>query len=485
MKPKIYLIALLGVLAGLGAGILVGRLERPPVTQTGAAKILYWWDPMMPDYRSDKPGKSPMGMDLVPVYEGQQPAAGTEPAVTISSAVVQNLGIRTAKVERTDLMPRIETYGTVALDASRTVHLHVRRSGWVEKLYVRALGEHVEKGQLMMEIFSPDLIVSASELVREVLHGTPEMAAIARRKLLAMGVSPPQIEEIQRSGAVPDYIKVFAPRTGLVEQLGVAEGMYVQPDATLMSIVDHASVWVLSEVFESQLGLVREGMGAEVRVNGYPGRTWTGKVGYIYPELQSDTRTARLRINIENADLALRENMYATVRLEGIRRENALTIPDEALIRTAKGDRVVLALGEGRFKSVPVKAGITAGERVEILDGLKDGDRVVTSAQFLIDSESSLTAGFERIQGAESPTPAMAEGKVVSLSPDDNKITISHGPIPALAWPAMTMDFTLGSGVSVKDLAPGDLIRFSLVQAVDGSYEAASIERLRPAGAAP
>ena len=484
MKAKLPAIVGLALLCAVSIGVQVGRHLPPGTPAASAPRILYWWDPMMPDYRSDKPGKSPMGMDLVPVYEGQT-VAEDKRVVTIAPEVTQNLGLRTALVERSVLVPKVESYGTIALDASRVVHVHVRRNGWVEKLHVRSAGEHVERGQLLMEVFSPDIVFSAYELAREVQRGTAEMAAIARRKLHAMGVSDEQVDEIQRTGAVPETIKVFAPRTGLIASIAVAEGMYVQPEMTMMSITDHSSVWVMSEVFESQQGLVRPGMTAEVRVTGYPGRVWVGKVNYIYPDLQPDTRTARLRISVDNADLALKENMYASVALEIARRDNVLIIPSEALIRTALGDRVVLAMGDGRFKPVTVTAGLTVDDKVEIVSGLAEGDRVVTSAQFLIDSESSMKAGLDRMGGGDGPRPATAEGTVVSLPSGDGKIVISHGPIPDLSWPPMTMSFAVGPGVTLKGVAPGDHIRFGLVPASDGTYTAIGIERLGGAGGAP
>jgi Cu(I)/Ag(I) efflux system membrane fusion protein len=494
MKPKVLLVALLGVAAGLGSGIALERqvLSAPssaPQPSQGGPRVLYWWDPMIPDFKSDKPGKSPMGMDMVPVYEGQEPGRteGTG-TVTVSPAAVQNLGIRTARAERTDLVPTIETFGSITFDESRTAHLHVRGRGWIERLHTRVMGEHVERGQLLMEIFSPELVTAAYEYVREAERGPSGNTEGARRKLTALGVSDRQIEEIRRTKSVPERIKVYAPQPGVVEALGVAEGMYVESDITLMSIIDHASVWVMAEVFESQVGLVSRGMQAEVRIAGQPGRTWAGTVDYVYPELKPDTRTARLRIRLDNADRALQPNMFATVRLATKPRANVVAVPNDALIRTGQAERVVLALGDGRFKPVPVKAGLAAGDKVEIAEGLKEGDRVVTSAQFLIDSESSLSAGFARMQDADAPTarvaaaPAVGEGAVTEIAADRSKITISHGPIPELSWPAMTMEFGVGPAASAQGLAPGDWVRFGVVPAPDGTYTAAAIERL---GGAP
>jgi Cu(I)/Ag(I) efflux system membrane fusion protein len=497
MKPSAIVAVLLAVAAGVGGGILLERqvLSAQDASQQAGTgpRILYWWDPMIPDFKSDKPGKSPMGMDMVPVYEGQEQAKAEEKGVvTVSAAAMNNLGVRTAAVERTDLVPTVETFGSITFDESRTAHLHVRGKGWIERLYTRVMGDYVERGQLLMEVFSPDLITAAYEYVREADRDASGNTEGARRKLLALGVSDRQIEEIRKTRAVPERIKVYAPQPGVVEALGVAEGMYVESDVTLLSIVDHASVWVIAEVLESQIGLVSRGMPAEVRVASQPGRIWTGTVDYIYPELRPDTRTARLRIRLANPDHALQPNMFASVRVATQPRENVLAIPNGALIRTGQAERAVLALGDGRFKPVSVKAGLAVGDRVEITDGLQEGDRVVTSAQFLIDSESSLTAGFASLQGAEPPqaaettaAPAMGEGEVTAVTQDGSKVTISHGPIPELSWPAMTMEFAVGPAASVQGLAPGDRVRFGVEKAPDDTYTATTLERLGGAGRAP
>jgi Cu(I)/Ag(I) efflux system membrane fusion protein len=433
-----------------------------------------------------------MGMEMVPVYEGQDQAKAEEKGVvTVSAAAMNNLGVRTAAVERVTLTPTVETFGSITFDESRTAHLHVRSRGWIERLHTRVTGDSVERGQLMMEVFSPDLITAAYEFVREAERGPSGNAEGARRKLLALGVSDRQIEEIRKTGDVPERIKIYAPQPGVVEALGVAEGMYVESDVTLMSIVDHASVWVMAEVLESQVGLVSRGMPAEVRVASQPGRTWTGTVDYVYPELRPDTRTARLRIRLTNPDHALQPNMFASVRVATQAREGVIAIPNDALIRTGQADRAVLALGDGRFKPVPVTAGLTVGDQVEITDGLKEGDRVVTSAQFLIDSESSLTAGFASMQNVEPPpaaaaaAPTVGEGEVTAIAADGSTVTISHGPIPAFSWPSMTMEFDVGPGASVQGLSPGDRVRFGVVKAPDDTYTAATIERLGSAGGTP
>ena len=497
MKPSMALAVLLAIAAGGGGGVLLERkvLSAEDAIQQQAStapRILYWWDPMIPDFKSDKPGKSPMGMDMVPVYEGQESGRVEEKGVvTISSVAMNNLGVRTAAIERATLIPIVETFGSITFDESQTAHLHVRAKGWIERLHIRVVGEYVERGKLLMEVFSPDLITAAYEFVREAERGSSGNTEGARRKLVALGVSDRQIEEIRKTGAVPERIMIYAPQTGVVEALGVAEGMYVESDLTLMSIVDNSSVWVMAEVLESQVGLVSRGMQAEVRVASQPSRTWAGTVDYIYPELRPDTRTARLRIRLANPDHALQPNMFASVRVATRARENVIAIPNGALIRTGQAERAVLALGDGRFKPVPVKAGITVGDMVEITDGLMEGDRVVTSAHFLIDSESSLSAGFASMQEVEQPqaakatAPAVGEGEVTAVATDGSKITISHGPIADFSWPAMTMEFAAGPGASVQGLATGDHIRFDVIKAPDETYTVVAIERLGGAGRTP
>lgn len=486
MKAKTFVVAVLGVAAGLGSGIGLerGLLARPtsslqaappPAAQSGP-RILYWWDPMIPDYKSDKPGKSPMGMDMVPVYEGQEPGRGTDPGVvTVSAAAAGNFGVRTAAVERTTLSPAIETFGTVAFDESRTAHLHVRAKGWIEKLHSRIVGDSVQQGQLLFEFFSQDLAVAAAEYVRELQRGG-EATEVFRRKLRALGVSERQIDEIRTTRTIPERIRVYAPQSGVVVALGAAEGMFIEPETTILSITDIASIWLIAEVFESQGALVAQGMPAEVRLPSRPGRVWHGTVDYVYPDLKPDTRTVRLRIRLDNADRTLQPNMFANVRLGTKTATGVLAVPSSALIRTGQGERAVLALGDGRFRPVTVTAGLIAGDKVEVRDGLKEGDRVVTSAHFLIDSESSLAAGFARMEEAP-PERHTGEGDITELG--DRSLTLSHGPVPSIGWPAMTMIFALDDGVSAAGLALGQRVAFDFVPAAGGGYR---IVAVRPAG---
>lgn len=480
MRSRAILAALLGISVGLGGGVVLERQwlsggnDGKPAENS--RKILYWWDPMIPWYKSDKPGKSPMGMDMVPVYEGEEQTPGGDAgAVTVAPNVANNLGLRTALVERRTLVPTLETFGQIGFDESRTTHLHVRAKGWVEKLHTRVEGEVVEKGQLLFEMFSPDLTVAAADFVREIKGGYG-LADISRRKLAYLGISERQIEEIARERQTPDRIKVYAPQTGAIVNLNLAEGMYIEPAVTLMSVTDLGAVWVMAEVLESHSGLAHRGMAAEVRLLGQPGRVWTGSVDYIYPSLKPDTRALRLRIRLANPDLSLKPNMSASIRLATEERRGVLAVPAEAVIRTGTSERVVLALGDGRYKPVAVKTGRTVGDAVEVKDGVKEGDRVVTSAQFLLDSESNLTAGLARMEAPAAPAAGPAagptKGVVKAISADKRTVTLSHDPIPALNWPAMTMDFRIAPEGAGETLAVGQEVRFTATQGPGGAYVA-------------
>lgn len=511
---------------GIGAGIAVERYHLDVAQEVAASegaepgdktdakkserKILFWVAPMDPNFRRDKPGKSPMGMDLIPVYEGDEPGGSEDAgAVRLSPAMVQNLGVRTVAAERTVLQPTIETFGTVAYDETETTHVHVRAEGWIERLVARSVGEPVAIGDILFEIFSPELATAAWEYVREIERGDEGMYAGGRRKLLSLGVDPRQVDEIRQSRQVPDRIKVYAPQNGVVVALNVAEGMYVTPAMTTMSITDPTKVWLLADVFESQAAFVQEGMEVQAWIAGQPDRRWDGVVDYIYPDLRPETRTVRLRLSFDNPNLSLKPNMYAAVSLLAAPKEDVLAVPQSAVIRTGHSERVVLALSDGRFKAVPVHAGQTVEDKVEILDGLSEGDRVVISAQFLIDSESSLTAAFNQMDDGEAAPDAKAEpdakpgvergphagdaamGASHDAGPEawtegtihtlgDGTANVSHEPIPALGWPAMTMDFAVAPSVAEDTLLPGRRVRIGLAKGTDGLYEIVAADPIDP-----
>jgi len=378
-------------------GCLIATLVLPQAAAAqndGEKEILYWVAPMDPNYRRDKPGKSPMGMELIPVYAD---GGGDGGIITIAPEVVQNLGVRTASAERTRLWRGIDTVGFVDYDESKLSHIHLRTEGWIEHLYVESEGERVRKGERLFDLYSPELVNAQEEFIQALNVGNKGLLQASRDRLTALGIPQDQAKRLEKERKVQQTIAFYAPQDGVVSTLPVREGMFVKPMTRVMSLADLSSVWLLTEVFERQSEWVKVGQPAEVRLAYLPGRTWEGTVEYIYPSLDPKTRTLKVRLRFDNPGEALKPNMYANVKIFGGPKDNTIVIPLEALIRTGREQRVILARGEGRFEARRVRVGIESGDWVEILEGITAGDKVVTSGQFLIDSEASLKASLTRM----------------------------------------------------------------------------------------
>lgn len=375
------------------------QASEQPAAGTGdeaAREILYWVAPMDPNYRRDEPGKSPMGMDLVPVYANTGEADAS--VVRISPATENNLGVRTATVKLGALPRVIDTVGYVQYDEDQLHHIHTRVEGWVESLSTKSSGERVRPGQPLFEVYSPTLVTAQQEYLAALSSGSTALRAASRDRLLAFGLTGAQIEQLARTKRARQRIETFADIEGIVASLEIREGMFVTPSTTIMSLATLKSVWVLAEVFERHSAWVEVGQPVEVTLDYIPGHVWIGTVDYIYPELDPKTRTLKVRIKFDNPEEALLPNMFARVTIAGTLTEPVPYIPREALIRGGREDRVVIALGDGRFRSAPVATGMESGAWIEILDGLEPGQRIVTSAQFLLDSESGLDAEFARME---------------------------------------------------------------------------------------
>jgi len=366
-----------------------------PVMSAEEDEVLYWVAPMDPNYRRDKPGKSPMGMDLVPVYAN---AAGDGNSVSIKPAMLQSLGVRTALVKRGKLWRLINTVGYVAFDERKLSHLHLRTEGWIEKLNVKSDGERVKKGDVLLELYSRELVNAQEEYVQALRGSNDYLERASRERLEALGMSSAQIKQVKRNKRAYQKVRILASQDGVVDSLNVREGMYVKPDTEVLTLADLSSIWLLVDIFERQADWVAAGQPAEVSLGYLPGRLWEGEVEFVYPTIDPMTRTLQARLRFDNLDEALKPDMYADVRIYASPKDAVLSIPREALIKTGNSERVIVALGEGKFRPQEVNAGIESGDFVEVISGLEEGDQVVTSGQFLIDSEASLRASFGRME---------------------------------------------------------------------------------------
>lgn len=522
-KIRIFIVLLI-VAAAAGAFFLLrsGGHETSGDTATGGErKIAYWVAPMDPNYRRDEPGKSPMGMDLIPVYEDEVGGGAQGPSLKIDPAVVNNIGVKTQEVAREDMARRIETVGAVMIDEEARSDIHVRAEGWIEKLHVEAVGEKVEEGEVLFEFYAPALVAAQSEFVQALKIGRPMLVDAATERLTSLGMSTDQIAELRRTRKAMRNVAVKAPQSGVVVMLNAREGMYLRPSDMAMRLADLSNVWIIADVFDTEAAWVSAGDRAVMTLPAFPGETWEGAVDYVYPTAEKMTRTVQVRLRFPNPGDRLRPNMFANVTIEAKPKSNVLAVAQSAVIRSSKGDRVILALGEGRFRPAEVRTGMESGGKVEVLAGLEEGERVVVESQFLIDSEASLTSGLLRLvppQNTEpapmraeekpmdsmdmshedmsddaggEPMPGMdmehdghaapaiaavkARGRIVGMDMDAKSVTIDHDPIPQLGWPSMVMAFKAPSGINIMSVKAGESVRFAFRETATG-YELSMIE---------
>ena len=434
---------------------------------------LYWVAPMDPNYRRDGPGKSPMGMDLIPVYDQQNGDNDAGPGtVTISPNVVNNLGVRTDTAELLTLHSKIVTVGYVRYDEDKLIHIHPRVSGWVEKLYITAAGDPVKKGEPIYALYSPELVNAQEELLLAMNQKNSRLVKASEDRLEALQISNQFIGELKRSKRVKQHVNFYAPQHGVVDNLSIREGYYVQPGTTMLSIGALDTVWVEAEIFEQQASLIELNDPVTMTLNYLPGKKWEGKVDYIYPTLDNKTRTVRLRLNFENPDQQLKPNMFTQVVVHTNSEEQVLAVPRESVIRTGSQDRVVLALGGGSYKSVEIQAGRSDQNHIEVLSGVSKGEKVVTSAQFLIDSESSKSSDFKRLDNSEKKTESVwVSAEITNTMPSHRMISASHEAISEWQMDAMTMDFKVNSKIDIDTLVPGTQLHMEISKLGDGSYE--------------
>ncbi len=486
MKRLISVLALLVLGAAIGSFIAITfypklsdyfpslKVVQNSASPTAEKKPLYWVAPMDPNYKSDKPGKSPMGMDLIPFYGdeggGSEGGPGT---VRISPDVVNNLGVRTAMAHLGSLRSEINTVGYVKYDEDYLEHIHPRVKGWIEKLYVKASGDPVKKGEPLYNLYSPELVNAQDELLMALERQKPRLIRAAENRLASLRVSASAVAQIKKSGEAKQTVIFYAPQDGVIDKLDVRQGFFVQPGSTIMSIAALDPMWVEAEVFERQAAEVAVGLPVTMTLDYLPGKEWTGVVDYVYPELDAKTRTLRVRLRFGNKEGLLKPDMFANVVIHLADTQKTLLVPKEAVIRSGRSSRIVLALGEGRFKAINVEIGRFDEQSAEILSGLSEGEKVVTSAQFLIDSESSKTSDFKRMNHNEKAIPASVwvEATVNSLMAEHRMINVSHKAISVWNWPEMTMDFTVAKDVDFAALKIGMTLPVEITKIQGGQYQ--------------
>jgi Cu(I)/Ag(I) efflux system membrane fusion protein len=469
------------------------------------AQPLYWVAPMDANFRKDKAGLSPMGMALVPVYA----TSGDDDAgvVTISPTVVNNMGVRTAVVEFGALEQTIHTTGLVQFDGDHRVDIHPRVEGWIEKLHVKSMGDWVKKGEPLYDLYSPELVNAQEELVLAVEQRNTRLIRAATRRLDALLVPEITINKIKKTRQVSNSLTIFAPMSGVVDAIYVREGGFVKPAVNLLTISALKHVWVNVDIFESQAKQVNVGDEAMMSVSAFPTKQWRASVDKIYPRLNKATRTLQVRLRVDNSDYALKPNMYVNVTLlsgKSASTGSTVLVPNEAVIRTGRNNRVVMALGEGKFKSVAVNIGLSNDQFTQVMSGLEPSDEVVVSAQFLIDSESNISSDLKRYHndsstiledstsleyststeesmmdmGSASAEKVWVKGTVQRVMSGHDMLNISHDPIEAWDWPKMTMNFYLDESLSIDDFKKGQVLEFEIMADSDGDYIITNVKGL-------
>ncbi|QGZ42365.1 Cu(I)/Ag(I) efflux system membrane fusion protein [Pseudoduganella flava] len=436
-----------------------------PVSKT-ERKVLYWHDPMVPGTRFDKPGKSPfMDMQLVPVYADEAQAAG----VAIDPRQRQNLGIRYATVRRAAVADALKLVGTTQFDERLAAVVQSRVTGYVERLEADAPLQRVRRGAPVATLFVPDWLAPQEEYLALRRAGDDALAAAARERMRALSIPDALVEQAVRTGKPQSRLVLTAPASGVVTELAVRAGAQVAPGMTLAKIAGTGKLWLLAEVPEALLGTVRPGMAvtatAGTATAGDPARRYTGKVAEILPGVSTATRTAQARLELDNADGTLVPGQLMRVQVGAAAPAARLVVPAEAVIDSGKRS-VVLVVGDGdRISPVAVTTGRQFGDDIEIVAGLSEGQKVVASGQFLIDSEANLKSALNRL-GPTAPPALEGTGVVEDVSAE--ALMLSHGPIAALQWPAMTMEFAKPAPGAFADVKPGQRVTFTFHQEKSG-----------------
>ena len=414
----VFLVAVVALIAGLAGGYWYANSQPGDINLTSSEserQPLFYRNPMNPEVTSPVPAKDQMGMDYIPVYadDDSSGAAGT---VSIDPVTVQNMGVRTAVAEVGTIARQINTLGRVDYDERRITRLHPKTQGWVEELRIGTTGEAINDDEILLSIYSPQLVSSQQEYLlalksletlgdspfEDVRRGAADMVDTSLERLRLLDVPEHQIIALQESGKVSRLLHIHSPAAGIVVNVGVRDGQFVTPQSELYMIADLSAVWVFVDIFEEELPWVSVGDEAEMRVTAVPGTTLRGKLTYIYPYAESKTRTIKARLEFDNRDLLLKPDMFADVTIHASPREEVVVVPSEAIVRSGLQEQVFVVREPGKFEPRKVEIGLSGEGVTEIRNGILSGDEVVVSAQFLIDSESKLRESAAKMMEPEN-----------------------------------------------------------------------------------
>ena len=513
-----HVVALMALLLAVAAGYWLGKArvgadETAIATAPAAAlaakaprKLLYYRNPMGLADTSPVPKKDSMGMDYIAVYEGEdEGGAGVAGEVKISTEKVQKLGVRTEPAALRDLARQVRAAGRVEIDERRLHAVAPKFEGWVERLHVNATGQPVGKGQPLFEVYSPELVSAQREYMVAAkgvatLRDAPAEMQSSMRQLSEAGlarlrnwdISEEQIKALAAGGEAKRTLTFRSPVGGVVLEKKALAGMRFMPGETLYQIADMSSVWVLADVFERDIGLIKAGQQVKVAINAYPEKSFTGTIAYIYPTLKAETRTVPVRIELANPGGLLKPAMYASVELAVGARDKVVTVPVSAVIDSGTRQIVLVQKGVGRFEPREVKLGERSDDYVEVREGLAEKELVVVAANFLIDAESNLKAalgGFAASGAAPAAAPApapkavshQATGTLDAVDAKAGSVTVTHGPVASLKWPGMTMDFVLANPALVEKVKPGSTIAIEFVERKPGEWVITRMDATVPA----
>jgi Cu(I)/Ag(I) efflux system membrane fusion protein len=481
--------------SGLASSIAANAATPAGKGEVKEPKLLYYRHPMgLPD-TSPVPKTDGMGMAYVPVYEGEadkEPAAANQ--IRISTEKVQKLGVRTEAVQRGALNRMIRAAGRIEPDERRIFTIAPKFEGYVERLHVNVTGQAVAKGQPLFEVYSPDLVSAQREYAiaaqgleslkdadGQAQSGMKQLAESSLVRLKNWDISEEQIKALAKSGETKRTLTFRSPVSGIVTEKKAQQGMRFMPGEALYQVTDLSSVWVIADVFEQDIGLVKNGAKAQVRIDAYPGKVFEGAVAYIYPTLKAETRTVAVRVELANPGRLLKPAMFAQVELPVAAKGSVVLVPLSAVIDSGTRQIVLVQRGEGRFEPRAVTLGGRSDSYVEVVAGVKEGEQVVVSANFLIDAESNLKAaigGLGQATDAAAPkkTGHQAQGTVDEIDVQAGTISISHGAIDSLKWPAMTMEFKAANEALLQGLKPGTPVAFEFVERQPGEWVITAIK---------